>query len=98
MTQAFQWQGRTDGETQEHLRIHQVINQHAPAKFALIGFASDEGVRRNKGRQGPKRIQMLFAANLQGCQFINHLPSKITGQLAVMTVISKPHNAVYLMN
>ncbi|MBP6122585.1 MULTISPECIES: formimidoylglutamase [Providencia] len=54
MTQPFQWQGRTDGETQEHLRIHQVINKTSPAQFALIGFTSDEGVRRNKGRLGAK--------------------------------------------
>ncbi|BBG59447.1 MULTISPECIES: formimidoylglutamase [Providencia] len=54
MSQPFVWQGRTDGETAEHLRIHQVINQFSPAKFALLGFASDEGVRRNKGREGAK--------------------------------------------
>lgn len=54
MTQPFQWQGRTDGETPEHLRIHQVINQCPPAEFAILGFASDEGVRRNKGRLGAK--------------------------------------------
>lgn len=54
MTAPFIWQGRTDGDTEEHLRIHQVINKTIPAQFALIGFASDEGVRRNKGRLGAK--------------------------------------------
>ncbi|MEY1579539.1 formimidoylglutamase [Providencia manganoxydans] len=54
MAAPFIWQGRTDGDTEEHLRIHQVMNKNTPAQFALIGFASDEGVRRNKGRLGAK--------------------------------------------
>lgn len=54
MTVPFIWQGRIDGETEEHLRIHQVMNKHTPAQFTLLGFASDEGVRRNKGRLGAK--------------------------------------------
>ena len=54
MTQLYSWQGRIDGDTEEHLRIHQVINKISPAQFAIVGFASDEGVRRNKGRQGAK--------------------------------------------
>lgn len=54
MQQTYIWQGRSDGNDEEQLRIHQVINQVTPAKYALIGFASDEGVRRNKGRQGAK--------------------------------------------
>lgn len=54
MAAPFIWQGRTDGDTEEHLRIHQVMNKNTSAQFALIGFASDEGVRRNKGRLGAK--------------------------------------------
>ncbi|ELZ5938441.1 formimidoylglutamase [Providencia stuartii] len=54
MAAPFIWQGRTDGDTEEHLRIHQVMNKNTPAQFALIGFASDEGVKRNKGRLGAK--------------------------------------------
>ncbi|MEV6067075.1 formimidoylglutamase [Nocardia sp. NPDC052001] len=50
------WTGRNDGDTPEHLRWHQAIRPYDPAatesRCALIGFASDEGVRRNKGRQG----------------------------------------------
>lgn len=43
------WTGRLDpGET----RLHQVVQFEDSAKVALIGFASDEGVRRNQGRPG----------------------------------------------
>lgn len=54
------WSGRTDGDAPEHLRWHQVVrvaedaahNDADRAGTALIGFASDEGVRRNHGRVG----------------------------------------------
>lgn len=52
MKHSFIWQGRNDGEGEAHLRIHQVINTQAHASYALIGFSSDEGVKRNKGRLG----------------------------------------------
>ncbi|EKT64571.1 formimidoylglutamase [Providencia burhodogranariea] len=54
MATPFIWQGRIDGETEEHLRIHQVMNRYTPTQFTLVGFASDEGVKRNKGRLGAK--------------------------------------------
>ncbi len=47
------WSGRSDGPGAEHARWHSVINQQAgPAPVTLLGFASDEGVRRNGGRPG----------------------------------------------
>ncbi|MGO4200989.1 formimidoylglutamase [Rhodococcus sp. TAF43] len=49
------WAGRTDGTASEHLRWHQAVTPYTPADgdgCVLIGFASDEGVRRNKGRRG----------------------------------------------
>ncbi|RVW09487.1 formimidoylglutamase [Prescottella agglutinans] len=49
------WSGRTDGTGPEHLRWHQAVTPYRPGSgtgTVLIGFASDEGVRRNKGRQG----------------------------------------------
>ncbi|QHH96541.1 formimidoylglutamase [Acinetobacter dispersus] len=52
MNYSFTWQGRKDGEGAEHLRIHQVVNTTPRADYALIGFSSDEGVKRNKGRLG----------------------------------------------
>ncbi|MVT10094.1 formimidoylglutamase [Chitinophaga tropicalis] len=62
--QPGQWSGRIDGTEEEQLRWHQRIipvNLLAgplpalPADgkgIALLGFVSDEGVRRNKGRTG----------------------------------------------
>ncbi|MFS0468499.1 arginase family protein, partial [Corynebacterium striatum] len=53
-TPAPEWSGRSDGPGPEHARWHSVINQSAacPAPVTLLGFASDEGVLRNGGRQG----------------------------------------------
>lgn len=50
----FKWEGRFDGDTPEHRRFFQIINQQEIADFTLLGFASDEGIRRNKGRLGAK--------------------------------------------
>lgn len=58
------WQGRTDGDTPDVLRWHQAVRPvdlsretlpalHPGQKgIAFLGFACDEGVRRNKGRTG----------------------------------------------
>ncbi|SFF54647.1 formimidoylglutamase [Thermoflexibacter ruber] len=56
------WQGRIDGTETTVLRWHQIINllpmrgNLSPPKqhnaVAILGFCSDEGVRRNKGRVG----------------------------------------------
>ncbi|GGC80595.1 formimidoylglutamase [Tersicoccus solisilvae] len=51
----FAWSGRTDGTGPEHRRWHQAVttgSDTADAGVALVGFASDEGVRRNQGRPG----------------------------------------------
>ncbi|MET9212883.1 MULTISPECIES: formimidoylglutamase [unclassified Nocardia] len=53
------WTGRIDGTTPEHLRWHQAVAPYAPGTdpgaCVFVGFASDEGVRRNKGRTGAAR-------------------------------------------
>lgn len=56
------WTGRNDGDAPAHRRWWQAVRPyggavqaapgHTPMPAALLGFASDEGVRRNKGRQG----------------------------------------------
>lgn len=58
------WTGRTDGTETDLLRWHQVVRtvdllqqplpplQAGQKGVAFLGFASDEGVRRNKGRTG----------------------------------------------
>lgn len=52
MQHNFTWEGRHDGDGPEHWRIHDVMNQSRQPQYALLGFASDEGVRRNHGRVG----------------------------------------------
>ncbi|MFD4263807.1 formimidoylglutamase [Streptomyces sp. NPDC058534] len=53
---AAPWAGRDDGPGAENLRWHKAVHldpeQAAPGDVAFVGFRSDEGVRRNKGRQG----------------------------------------------
>lgn len=54
-TTAPTWSGRNDGPGPEHARWHSTIRpvqQDSSAGIALLGFASDEGVERNGGRQG----------------------------------------------
>ncbi|MBY8857210.1 formimidoylglutamase [Nocardia sp. CA2R105] len=50
------WTGRDDGPGIEHLRWHRAVEplpEHAESGAGvLLGFRSDEGVRRNKGRPG----------------------------------------------
>ncbi|MEO6171298.1 MAG: formimidoylglutamase [Lysobacter sp.] len=63
------WQGRIDDAGDpESFRWHQVIRpmqRNAAAGIALLGFASDEGVRRNQGRvgaaQGPAALRQALA-------------------------------------
>ncbi|VAW01305.1 Formiminoglutamase [hydrothermal vent metagenome] len=48
------WTGRNDPEDGDHaLRLHHMVKENAPR--ALIGFASEAGVIRNKGREGAKQ-------------------------------------------
>lgn len=61
------WQGRVDPETDSprwHQRI-QVLSADSQPGVALLGFASDEGVRRNQGRvgafNGPLAIRKALA-------------------------------------
>ncbi len=70
------WNGRLDDEDGElGLRWHQLVqtklfselNFAANGQIALLGFCSDEGVRRNKGRTGAKNAPnqiRKFLANL----------------------------------
>lgn len=58
------WTGRFDGDGDEHRRWWQAVAPHTPGSVApgatgadprpavVVGFRSDEGVRRNKGRIG----------------------------------------------
>ncbi|GAA4475064.1 formimidoylglutamase [Rhodococcus olei] len=54
-----EWSGRDDGPGPEHLRWHSAVTAlapgDAPGACVLVGFRSDEGVRRNQGRPGAIR-------------------------------------------
>ncbi|MEH6824912.1 MAG: formimidoylglutamase [Motiliproteus sp.] len=72
-TDASLWSGRVDSEEPAKLacRLHQVVqplssvNEQQRHALALIGFCSDEGVRRNQGRigarNGPDRLRRVLA-------------------------------------
>lgn len=62
------WTGRNDGDDPEHRRWHQQVRRSTSsgsAGVALVGFASEEGVRRNGGRpgalQGPDALRAALA-------------------------------------
>lgn len=70
---SYCWKGRDDGP--EAVRFHQIIQKadlrlglrvsNAKHQFGFIGFATDEGVKRNQGRpgamEGPKAIREALA-------------------------------------
>lgn len=64
------WQGRLDGEELLYHRIFQRVKMEtnydavSTNDFVLHGFAVDEGVRRNKGRQGAKDAPDLIRKNM----------------------------------
>lgn len=66
---AFVWEGRDDGPGPEHRRFWRTVRSAAEgrgsADAALVGFASDEGVRRNRGRvgaaDGPEALRRALA-------------------------------------
>ncbi|GAA3610317.1 formimidoylglutamase [Marihabitans asiaticum] len=72
MSSPFAWTGRDDGPGPEHRRVHHVVRPDGagpgdePVDVALLGFASDEGVQRNKGRvgaaEGPAALRSAVAS------------------------------------
>jgi len=69
MSAAFAWAGRDDGPGPEHRRFFRTVS--APGAgvrpdTAILGFASDEGVHRNKGRvgaaDGPAALRSTLAS------------------------------------
>lgn len=79
----FIWNGRYDGDDRDNLRLFQVVNtvplehvqhhhkfhiHHTPNPYAIVGFQSDEGVRRNQGRLGARDAPDTIRAALA------HLP------------------------
>lgn len=70
---AEEWTGRTDGEGREHRRWHQVVSPYTaqaegeePGGVVYLGFSSDEGVERNKGRRGAAEGPVALRGALGG--------------------------------
>ncbi len=74
----YKWQGRVDSKTDiSAFRWHQIIKQinideidelENPS-IVLIGFCSDEGVKRNKGRQGAKEAPLYIRKYLSSLPY-----------------------------
>ncbi|TQF73932.1 formimidoylglutamase [Rhodococcus spelaei] len=80
------WTGRSDGESPEHLRWHHAITPYSAEPgvgSVLIGFASDEGVRRNKGRRGAAAGPDALRAALASMALAQPLPLEDAGTIAV---------------
>ncbi|BCU64247.1 formimidoylglutamase [Acinetobacter bouvetii DSM 14964 = CIP 107468] len=86
MDQSFQWQGRHDGDGAEHMRIFHLVNQSDSADFAILGFSSDEGVRRNRGRTGAANAPNLIRQQLANLPI--HVPIRIQDMGTVVCVDS----------
>ncbi len=72
--QESRWQGRIDGDDPETKRWHQSIkfldlnkshSVFSDHPYSILGFCSDEGVRRNKGRpgayHGPEAVRKILS-------------------------------------
>jgi formiminoglutamase len=94
------WLGRNDGDSAEHRRWWQAVRPYTPEALAaavaahdgarsrpavLLGFRSEEGVRRNKGRLGAAEGPGAIRAALGPLAF--HLDREVfdAGDVAVVT-------------
>lgn len=75
------WTGRDDGPGEEHLRWHGAVtswpDDPAAGTPALIGFRSDEGVRRNRGRPGAALGPVAVRAALASLALPPSGPSRV---------------------
>lgn len=78
------WDGRDDGPGPEHARWHSAISpvEDFPG-VTLIGFASDEGVRRNHGRIGAAEGPLAIRAALASLAIHDDIPRYDAGTIVV---------------
>ncbi|GAB2626859.1 formimidoylglutamase [Novilysobacter erysipheiresistens] len=80
------WHGRVDSvDDPEAFRWHQVVRAvepDAPPGIALIGFACDEGVRRNGGRQGAAEGPGALRRALSNLPVTSNLPIYDAGDVS----------------
>ena len=83
---APEWTGRYDGHGPEHARWHQVAQPasswaaaHGSEHIGLLGFCSDEGVRRNGGRAGARSGPAALRRALAPLAAHGDLAQQVTG-------------------
>ncbi|AKK03671.1 formimidoylglutamase [Corynebacterium epidermidicanis] len=81
------WAGRVDGSGKEHARWNSVIQPIGfDARYpgvAVLGFASDEGVRRNHGRVGAATAPDVIRSALGGLAIHHEFPLYDVGTVTV---------------
>ena len=106
------WQGRDDsGEAANALRLFQTVTQAATfapeqhgGKTALLGFACDEGVKRNQGRagaaKGPFALRKALAnmASHAGHQHLVDLGNIVARPEALEQAQQALHDAVLALS
>jgi formiminoglutamase len=82
------WQGRVDAPDQaDTWRWHQVVrplSTSSPPGIALLGFASDEGIRRNGGRPGAVAGPQALRASLANLPVMHTVPLYDAGDVACL--------------
>lgn len=82
MENNFQWIGRCDGNEPSQLRIHQIINaNNDKSGYVLIGFCSDEGVKRNHGRIGAAAAPDFIRKQLANLPVHQHIALQDQGNI-----------------
>lgn len=78
MTDTSLWTGRVDpASSGDARRWHQIVRDMEPDAapgFALLGFACDEGVRRNGGREGATEGPAILRRALANLPVVNDAP------------------------
>ncbi|GAA4118976.1 formimidoylglutamase [Enteractinococcus coprophilus] len=80
------WSGRDDGAGPEHARWHnriQIVDPSQPG-LVLLGFASDEGVRRNQGQPGAVEGPAAIRAALGSFAVHHSIPLYDAGDIDVV--------------
>ena len=81
------WTGRVDGSGRDHLRWHQVVKsihldetENLSGRYVLLGYACDEGVKRNLGRTGAAKAPQTLRKSL------SNLPVRQEQQAGIIDV------------
>src|SRR5512142_161484 len=79
------WRGRVDEEPGDARRWHQVVRRldaTTRGGVVLVGFACDEGVRRNAGRPGAAAGPSALRAALANVPVLGEAPLADAGEVA----------------